>query len=349
MAKVIQNSDVVMVIVGSKYEQAFLIHKDLLALHSRYFSSLFRDFHESGTREASEDSEESDGTSDGPESEASTNSAGANENVNEGTDGNLDDEPDEFDDEAAQGGTIEDEVQDDDRTNSDYGDSGDDLGDGPNEVLDEDELDGTKFRLPQFKAYIFADFYSFLYSGKLLEAKSLGHKTSGERLAALGDFLGVPAFQNLVMEGNITEYRDEYNHWMLINSVKSVYDCTREVSLLRKLVADLLNCLNPIGKSRNDERKKWDALLIECPDIKKDMKRAPRKTWNKSRPWHQKFREGDMVKEVPWDEAWHKQILQIEERRGAKYGQKACRRGEIWIKIQREHKRKLRAAKMQVE
>ncbi|KAF8857298.1 hypothetical protein BDZ45DRAFT_691024 [Acephala macrosclerotiorum] len=228
--------------IGSEYPQAFLIHKHLLALHSKYFSNLFREFHEPAKREASGILEGSDSRS---ESVLATSSVEDKDKItNEDTDGNL-------------------EVEDPDN----------ELEDVQNESPDEDEKTGMKFKLPQFNAYIFADFYSLLYSGRLLEARSLQHEISGEQLTALGEFLEAPALQNLCMEGNIIHYRDDeqYDHWILVKCIESVYDVTRKGSLLRKLVADLLNLLNPIGKVRGPKLKKWKALLIKCPDIKNDV------------------------------------------------------------------------------
>lgn len=355
-----------MVVVGSTHPQAFMIHKHLLALHSKYFSNLFRKVHERAKKEASE----TDETSDESEGLSAINFFENKDGIsNAGTDGNTNDDSEEFvsfeDDEdkglkdqhpdqdyngdVFEGNMMEYEDQGDASSDSQVDDPDNESEDNQNESLDDDEEMGRKIRLPQFNAYIFADFYCFLYSGKLLEAKSLEHETSGEQLTALGKFLEAPAFQNLCMAGNITQYRDDkqYDHWMTVRSVRSVYDCTEEGSLLRKLVADLLNCLNPIGKARGSKLNEWKALLADYPDVEDDMESAPRRAWGKDRSWDEQFWEDYMVKETPLDEAWYQQILEMEKRRGAKYGMKSHEREEVWTKIQGEHKDKFVGAKTQ--
>lgn len=172
-----------------------------------------------------------------------------------------------------------------------------------------------KIALPQFKPAIFADFHAWLYSGKFMQPVKPGFlstPTSGEELWALGEFLRAPSFQNYVMDDNIHAYKTEKKNWIYVASFDSIYkNTTTRASLLRKLAVDVLTFYNPFQIHQEGSKAwgEWDALRQKYPDLSKDLAEAEGMQWNGTHPWDHEHRASYMVKEVPLEQTWEKQIL----------------------------------------
>ncbi|KAF4635823.1 hypothetical protein G7Y89_g2264 [Cudoniella acicularis] len=173
--------------------------------------------------------------------------------------------------------------------------------------------DDDKITLPNFKPYIFADFHSWLYSGQILQVPgdALNTPTSQEELWALANFLEAPVFQNHCMDLIRTDCKTTPNNFVCIDSIESMYNVTKPRSLLRKFMADVMNCKNPFQtlQEGSEAWKDWETLLKRLPELSIDMARASGKHWNDSFPWDEKHREAYMEKELPLEEVWDMEIL----------------------------------------
>ena len=133
-----------------------------------------------------------------------------------------------------------------------------------------DSEEEKKIILPQYKASVFADFNSWLYSGDFLHVGSAWNDvTLFQDRWRLGSYLKAPNFQNFCMEAILKEYKQEPTHWMFADHVEYVYKSTAKNSLHRKLTAHVMYCNNPFQKLEAGSKalREWDALFEKFPEL----------------------------------------------------------------------------------
>ncbi|KUJ19044.1 uncharacterized protein LY89DRAFT_731469 [Mollisia scopiformis] len=186
-------------------------------------------------------------------------------------------------------------------------------GEAGTRIQDAAEPDEEELELPEIKPALFADFISWMYSGDFLQAPKIDPNTSAEHIWTMGQFLQAPSFQNFCMKTSIiSDYRDEKRNWMTAASLKSVYRVTKKDSKLRKLAADLVNCLQPHREGTKTQKDSLAELRKTCSDFDADAQPSRDKKWkgkNGVFPWDLQFREDYLEEETPLDEAWERQIL----------------------------------------
>lgn len=134
-----------------------------------------------------------------------------------------------------------------------------------------------KISLPDVNPDIFAEFYAWMYTGKWIDTPALCTESTGGKTYALATFLEAPAFQNLHMDENRKDYKNDKFNWLYARSVESVYKVTKKDSLHRKFTSHVVSCKDPLQvfPKGSKEWKAWKdckgskGLFERYPDLKR--------------------------------------------------------------------------------
>lgn len=187
--------------------------------------------------------------------------------------------------------------------------------------LNGDEDNQVDIELNDINPQNFATFVCWMYYGTSLDTSELAEAKQTQNVWAMGYVLQAPSFQNYWMTFSILkDYKNYDSHFMEPKSVESVYQVTAKDSLLRKLIADIVNCENPYRKEDKeaDALEDWDELCKSCPDFDADVKKPLDDKWKNARPWDEDHRKAYFEKEKPLQKAWQEQSLARRSRKDIK-------------------------------
>ncbi|CZR64690.1 uncharacterized protein PAC_14589 [Phialocephala subalpina] len=346
--------------VGTETKQTFLVHKELLALHSGYFHDCFASHiikqevkqevkqeikSEPNTSkphgnlyDADSDSEMEDVLRDGHAiSQTSVRSQTTNPVLR------LRLPPTTIIAESSASGAAR-ELSDAKKT--------------PTPTLTTSLLSPTKtsesYDLPTINPSQFAQFVSFLYAGTVIDAfdpliMTIEHN-SVEALWYVGQALRSPSFQNNILEGLRTTASVKSGTWPSPEDVEIIYDLhvkseagiklevstVSEENKLKKFAIHCLGANNPLTRydMESTEGKAWDEFLTQKrTDIAMELLRVSgRRAFTK--PWEDKLRGEYMVEEEGVEERWERMIL---ARRGRAGVREAAKGGDVGAQLEEGH------------
>lgn len=199
------------------------------------------------------------------------------------------------------------------------------------------DLNDCKFHLPDIEPIQFANYLAWIYTRETSVAFSQKTSDDIEVMWKLGYVLGDERFQNWCMaalrnEARLTRRDPEHRSWPSVLEAEIAYQITEKGSVLRKLVADLLACDNPLHDDDVAKQEEWVALLERQPALSVDIIRAGGRKWNGTKPWDDEHGASYMMSEVSLDQRWEEQILMESSRNEiARLAEDGCIRSRIQL------------------
>lgn len=337
----------VSITVGTETKQVFLVHKELLALFSGYFQDVFSGRPKVQAKEVpqaesklqakvvvkQEDKEESWGSSMGRSVQDSDSDSDTPLRSMSST--SRRNQPNQLSPASDQHSMVDNNL----------------IGTSLSRPAKPNHHEGlASYDLPDIKPSQFAQFVSYLYAGRIIDAFEplimAAESNSVEALWYVGQKLRCTSFQNNILEGLRTSESVKSGTWPSAEDIEIVYDLhvksepgTEEVAenLLKKFGAHCLGANNPFERYELDssEGQAWQQLLSRRPELSIDMIKASGRRWAWDKPWDDKVRGNYMVDEVSGiDERWGRLIL---ARRGMAGVKKAASAGDVGAKLEEGH------------
>ncbi|KAF8861576.1 hypothetical protein BDZ45DRAFT_723718 [Acephala macrosclerotiorum] len=217
------------------------------------------------------------------------------------------------------------------------------------------------YDLPSINPSQFAQFVSFIYTGTIISAfdpliMAVEHN-SVEALWYVGQYLRSPPFQNNILEGLRTTSTVKSGTWPSPEDVEIIYDLHDKAqqsegddtkvkgegedrggskNMLKKFALHCLSASNPLTRHpiATPSGRAWDEFLTKKrTDIGIELLRVSGR-WAFTKPWDDKLRGEYMVEEEGLEERWERMIL---VRRGRAGVRKAAMGGDVGAQLEEGH------------
>ncbi|KAE8447199.1 hypothetical protein EG329_011030 [Mollisiaceae sp. DMI_Dod_QoI] len=221
------------------------------------------------------------------------------------------------------------------------------------------------YDLPNITPSQFAQFVSFLYAGRIIDAFDplilATENNSPEALWYVGQYLRSPDFQNNILEGLRTTSSTKSGCWPSAEDMEIIYNLHEKAedgirnadggktgggnenssggageNLLKKFAAHCIAANSPFERHEPEsaEGQAWKKLFGKKSEIGMDVLIAGGTRWALRKPWDDKLRGDYMVEEEGVEERWGEMILAKRGRVGVKEAAKA---GDVGAKLEKGH------------